>query len=355
VSLCVLSVGYPFAPVSADPAGGAEQVLAALDRAVVETGGRSVVIAPEGSSPAGTLEPVPLPTGEIDDARRRETHAIVRDRLDQAIARHRPDVVHLHGIDFHAYLPPPGPEVLVTLHLPLAWYPREALRPQRPGTWLAPVSRDQVRRCPCEARLLPPIENGVAVERFRPGRKRGFALALGRICPEKGFHLALDAARAAGMPMLLAGPVFPYAEHRRYFEAEIRPRLDRRRRWIGPVAGRAKQRLIAAASCLVAPSLAPETSSLVAREALAAGTPVVGFRSGALVEAIEVGRTGFLVDAPEALPEAMAKAGALDPAVCRAAAEQRFSARAMTERYLAIYRALAARRPPAGSSSMGAG
>jgi glycosyltransferase involved in cell wall biosynthesis len=212
-----------------------------------------------------------------------------------------------------------------------------------------------VRRGPCGLPLLAPVENGVAVERFRPRRKRGYALAIGRICPEKGFHLALDAARAAGMPLLLAGDVFPYAEHRRYFEAEIRPRLDRRRRWIGPVRGRAKRSLIAAASCLVAPSLAPETSSLVAREALAAGTPVVALRNGALVEAVESGRTGILVDAPEALAEALGQAAALDPAACRAAAVERFSARAMIERYFALYRLLAASRPPALMTAAEAG
>jgi glycosyltransferase involved in cell wall biosynthesis len=100
--------------------------------------------------------------------------------------------------------------------------------------------------------------------------------------------------------------------------------------------------LIEGAFCLVAPSLAPETSSLVAREALAAGTPVVALRNGALVEAIEPGRTGILVDTPEELPEALAAAARLDPGDCRRAAEQRFSDRAMIAAYLAAYRALAA-------------
>lgn len=346
MSLCVLSVAYPFAPVSADPVGGAEQVLAALDRALVQRGWRSVVAAAEGSTPAGALEPLPILAGELGAAARAAAYQEIRRRIELAIARHRPDVVHLHGVDFHEYLPA-GPPSLVTLHLPLAWYPPHALDPQGCNAWLAPVSEDQVRRGPTGLRLLPPVENGVAVERFRPRRKRGYALAIGRICPEKGFHLALDAARVAGMPLLLAGQVFPYAEHRRYFESEIRPRLDRWRRWVGPVRGRAKCALMAAANCLVAPSLAPETSSLVAREALAAGTPVVALRNGALVEAVEQGRTGILVDTPDALPEALARAATLDPAVCRQTALQRFSAGGMIDRYFDLYRRLAAERTPA--------
>ena len=74
--------------------------------------------------------------------------------------------------------------------------------------------------------MLDPIPNGVPVDRLRARHaRRNFALALGRICPEKGFHLALDAARLAGTPLLIAGQVFPYEAHRRYFSEEIRPRL----------------------------------------------------------------------------------------------------------------------------------
>jgi glycosyltransferase involved in cell wall biosynthesis len=342
MSLSVLSVAYPFAPVTRDPVGGAEQVLSALDRALVAAGARSVVLAAQGSATSGELQALPQPPGEIDEGAREAVYALLRERLADAIQRTAPDVVHLHGVDFDRYLPPAGPPVLVTLHLPLDWYPPQALAPARPDVWLTPVSRDQARRRPPGARLAAPIENGVSLEAFRPRRKRGYALAMGRICPEKGFHLALEAARIAGVPLLLAGAVFPYADHVRYFEAEIRPRLDRWRRWLGPVSGHAKRRLLGAARCLVAPSLAPETSSLVAREALAAGTPVVGLRRGALVDAIEPGRTGILVETPEELPQALAAAEALDPLVCRRAAELRFSDRAMIAAYLEAYRSLAA-------------
>jgi glycosyltransferase involved in cell wall biosynthesis len=152
----------------------------------------------------------------------------------------------------------------------------------------------------------------------------------------------LDAAKAAGVPLLLAGAVFPYREHRRYFEEEICPRLDHKRRWIGPVVGPAKRRLLAAARCLLAPSLAPETSSLVAREALAAGTPVVALRNGALVEVVEPGRTGLLVDRVDKLANAIRDAERLDPEDCRRSARDRFSAARMVGQYLELYRRLAA-------------
>ena len=51
--------------------------------------------------------------------------------------------------------------------------------------------------------------------------KRRFALALGRICPEKGFHIALDAAKRADFPLLIAGETFRYAAHEAYFAQEV--------------------------------------------------------------------------------------------------------------------------------------
>jgi glycosyltransferase involved in cell wall biosynthesis len=164
---------------------------------------------------------------------------------------------------------------------------------------------------------------------------------LGRICPEKGIHLALDAAKTARVPLILAGDVFPYREHLDYFKSMVQPRLGFSRRYIGPVGRKRKRALLAAARCLLVASLVPETSSLVALEALAAGTPVVAFGKGALPEVIEHGRTGFLASNMHELVDGIRAAQAIDPAQCRAVARARFSLPRMVDRYLAVYRALA--------------
>lgn len=338
--LTVLSVGYPFAPVTDDPAGGAEQVLAQLDRALVKAGRRSIVIAPEGSEVAGELQAVPAVTGEIVEAERARAHAAVRERVKALLAREAVDLVHYHGIDFDSYCAETRTPWLATLHLPIGWYSEAALRS---GVRLLPVSRDQASRSPAGLDLLPPIENGVDLDRYRPSRSKGdYALILGRIAPEKGFLDAIAAAKRAGVPLIAAGRLYSYPEHRRYFEQRLMPALDAERRWIGPAAGSEKARLIAEARCLLVPSTAPETSSLVAMEALASGTPVIAYRSGALPEVVEDGVAGFIVDDMAGMAEAIGRVGAIDPAACRAAAEARFSARRMTAEYLRLYERLAA-------------
>ena len=64
--MLILNVAYPFAPVGPDAVGGAEQILTALDAALVRAGHRSVVVAREGSACQGRLIPVRA-FPELDD------------------------------------------------------------------------------------------------------------------------------------------------------------------------------------------------------------------------------------------------------------------------------------------------
>jgi glycosyltransferase involved in cell wall biosynthesis len=178
----------------------------------------------------------------------------------------------------------------------------------------------------------------VDIKRCPAASRRGdFALALGRICPEKGFHLAIEAAVGAGCDLILGGRVFPYDEHERYFSTEILPRLDAKRRFIGPVGQTLKRELLCSARCVLIPSLAAETSSLVAMEALMCGAPVIAFRSGALSEILTHGATGFLVSDADEMAQAISQADCIDSLECRKEAAQRFTADRMTDAYIDLY------------------
>ncbi len=365
---CILSVAFPFAPVGHGAVGGAEVVLSQLECALAEFGYDSVVIAHAASQPRGKLYPVPVPPERITDPVRENVAGTLQGQIERALAENPVALVHMHGLDFDRYLFPAKVPVLVTLHLPLAWYPQTIW--ELPGNYtFVCVSESQRRSCPeaAQARVIV-IGNGVPlpdVSKLRSGGR--YALMLARICEEKNLHTGLDAAALAGAPAMLAGDVFPYPDHLRYFSEQIEPRLTRQdtahterqsehltrpeARFLGPVTGAAKARLLARAACLLVPSLAPETSSLVAMEALASGVPVIAMASGALPEIIEDGRTGFLIppgsdhEAAERMAEAIRRVPVLDRALCRSVAAERFELSRMVAQYIELYATLALREP----------
>ena len=366
----ILSVAFPFAPVGNSAVGGAEVILSQIEAALPTLGFRSALVAHAASQPQGRLYPTSVPEGEITDALRAAVEGAQQEGIDRALAENSIALVHMHGLDFHRYRIPAHLPVVVTLHLPPAWYPKTIWSLPANFHFLC-VSETERGSCPEPWReRITVIQNGVSLPESASLRAEGkYALMLSRICAEKNLHTGLDAARLAGLPAMLAGETFPYEAHQRYFAEEIEPRLTRsghahadhahasaplaEARFLGPVAGAAKARLLAHAACLLLPSLAPETSSLVAMEALAAGVPVIALASGAVPEIVDHGRTGFLIppepgggpEAVRALAEAMAQLPTLDRRACRAAAEERFSAQRMLQSYGKLYRQLALKVP----------
>jgi glycosyltransferase involved in cell wall biosynthesis len=187
------------------------------------------------------------------------------------------------------------------------------------------------------------IHNAVRAETF-PFRaeKQGYALFLGRFHPEKAPHLAIDAARAAGIPIVLAGKCSEPIEHA-YFSQQIEPRTGPGVTILGVADATAKRALLADAACLLFPITWDEPFGMVMIEAMACGTPVVALRRGAVPELVVHGQTGIIVDHPAELPAAIVQARQLDPALCRKHVEAGFTVEVMAASYEAVYwQALAA-------------
>jgi len=197
--------------------------------------------------------------------------------------------------------------------------------------------------------MVRTIENGVSIPDFAPlpAAHRNGAVMLCRICPEKGTHIGIAAARKAGVPLTIAGRAFGYPEHVAYFNRHVLPALNAHTTFLGPLGRSQKLKLLQSASCLLLPSLAPETSSLVSMEALACGTPVIAMRSGTLPDIIEHGKTGFLVNSADEMADAIGLVHHLEPAICRRVAIERFSADRMVREYLRLYEQLITREESA--------
>ncbi|PYL46408.1 MAG: glycosyl transferase, partial [Verrucomicrobia bacterium] len=104
-----------------------------------------------------------------------------------------------------------------------------------------------------------------------------------------------------------------------------------------------KNKLLGGASALLFPIDWPEPFGLVMIEALACGTPVIGFLRGSVPEIIVEGETGFIVEDIDRAAEAVAKIDQISRARCRHEFELRFTDRRMAQDYVRIYQQLLSR------------
>jgi glycosyltransferase involved in cell wall biosynthesis len=182
------------------------------------------------------------------------------------------------------------------------------------------------------------VHNAVRGSTFPLGtEKEPFALFLGRMSPSKGPHLAIDAARAAGMSIILAGKCSEPSELA-FFEREIKPRLGGDTEIFGVADATAKRELLSRAAVLLFPICWEEPFGLVMIEAMACGTPVVALRRGSVPEIVVNGVTGIITEHPDELPAAIELARGLDPATCRSHVVARFGTELMAARYEDAYR-----------------
>jgi glycosyltransferase involved in cell wall biosynthesis len=128
---------------------------------------------------------------------------------------------------------------------------------------------------------------------------------------------------------------------RNYFDDVIRPLLDEPGvEFLGEIGEEEKPRFLGEAHAMLFPIAWPEPFGLVMIEAMACGTPVIGFRRGSVPEVIEDGVTGYVVDSVDEAVKAVGRIGDLSRSAIRRIFEERFTSRRMAEAYVAAYRSL---------------
>lgn len=346
----ILYVAYPLLQVHNESAGGAEQILWILEREVARGGTHTTVAASAGSRVSGELFSTGRPCTQPDDyERRRNEH---EDRVVESVRRRARegnafDLIHDHSGSFWKRAADIDAPVLATLHLPRSFYPAGSFDDVPTNVSFNCVSDSQAQSFADVESLAGVVPNGIALDCFDDDtadatnsiRNRHGLLWLGRICEEKAPHLALDIAKHTQMPITLVGQVYPFSYHQQYFEREVLPRLRSvpNARFISAPSAALKRRLLRESRALLITSLAEETSSLVAMEAAASGTPVVAFRKGALAEVVRDGVTGYLVENVSQAVSALRQAGSVSSRACMQHADENFSAEKMAEKYSNLY------------------
>ncbi len=336
-------VAPPWVPVPPTRYGGTESILDNLARGLVERGHEVVLFTvgastcpvekrwlfDEPAAPIGAGEPeaahvlaaYPSLTRDVDVVHDHTALGpLLAPALEAAASTCVPVVLTLHG-----------PPTDATRRLLLSYAARNAA--------LVAISRSQRRSAP-DLPFTRVIRHGVDLDLHKPGPGGGgYLMFVGRMSPDKGVHRAVDIARQAGMPLVIAAKMWEQVEID-YFRAEVEPRLHDGVELLLDADRGHRLELLGRAEALLNPICWAEPFGLVMAEALACGTPVVGSPYGAAPEIVEDGVTGFLREGDDELVEALGRVRQLDREACRLAAVERFSIERMARDHERLYQGL---------------
>jgi glycosyltransferase involved in cell wall biosynthesis len=318
--------------------GGTERVVSWITEELVRQGHTVTLFASGDSVTSAELVPC-APTAlrlnpQVVDPLAHFT--VLLERLRQRSQEF--DVLHFHTDYFHfPVFSPIAHRTLTTLHgrldlpdlppvfrafpdMPLVSIARHQQQPLRFANWVDTVYHG------LPADLLP----------YCAAPSWDYLAFLGRICPEKGVDRAISIAKSVGMKLKIAAKIDK--ADRAYFDQTIKHMLDDPLiEFVGEIGDTQKAAFLGNAFALLFPIEWPEPFGLVLIEAMACGTPVIGYRLGSVPEVIDHGVTGWIVsDETEAIA-ACRRASMLDRAKVRRRFEERFTAERMVREYIDVY------------------
>ena len=288
-------LGHRRFPIKEPFAGGIERFTYSIVKGLVKRGCQVTLFAhPESDRELNLgLEPI-IDTSFCNNAdeESHEAYLNIMDYLDTQDF----DLIHDNSLNYFPIILEDrlNAPLVTTLHTPpfarLASAVRYRERKQR-GHYIS-VSKFNTKLWGLSDNRLETIHNGVDTKVFAysPFYHRNCAVWTGRIIPDKGTHLAIEAAKKARIHLVIAGPI----GDREYFETKIEPHLGRGVEYVGHLEQDDLVTLLQSAAVTLCTPVWDEPFGLVVIESLACGTPVVAFDRGAMSEILDC-QTGVLV------------------------------------------------------------
>jgi len=323
--------------------GGTERIVHELSRELAARGHEVVLFASGDSEAPGRhvhTVPISLRAANLDvdpsAAYLRTIQAVLAD--EDSV-----DVIHTHLDFWNAPLARAARRpVVATFHGRLDYPDVAAVLAGLPAHLVA-ISRAHAEQ-PSGVQFDSVVYNGLSLQDMPFGNTPTEDLVfVGRMTPDKGIVDAIEVARLSGRRLRIVAKEPYLQDERDYYEAEVRPALQRADvEELGELGQDDRDRVLASSFALVMPSVWPEPFGLTAIEAMACGTPVVARPSGAIPELVREGRDGFLGSDAREMAAALEQVGSLDRERIRREVIDRFSASRMADRYEEIYRAVLA-------------
>ncbi len=323
-------------PVTSGTANGIRAHVALLTDAMVKAGHDVELYASGDSETLGRLHAIGdsclskqnLPP----DILRHHLHALISDCYRNAS---QVDIIHSHFTLLSAfYAKLSATPTLISLHIPVREEIRSLMSRYQDLSYVS-FSYAQRKQMP-DINWVANIYHGVDTKlfAFNPTPKEYF-LYLGRVTEEKGVHFAIQAAKAAGVELRIAGGSQSTENYwHKHIQSEINGKTIR---YMGEADETQKIELLQGAKALLFPTQYDETFGLVMIEAMACGTPVIAWRNGSVPEVVFDGKTGYIVDSVEGMTKAIQSIDKISREETRHRAVTFFSQEKMTQGYLRVY------------------
>lgn len=332
----VLLIADPLIPIPPRTYGGVERIVDFLAEGLADRGWRvTLACHPESTC---RVEHLPHPTCEWARSGRTKNSW----NLLKHLAFHRYDLIHSFGhYDLTAPLWPLAKKQIQSFQAPPdlnSFFRRTRLIPKK-NLWFTTCGYHMVGTF---SHIAPTyaIHNGVRIESFdfqEHVDDDAPLVFLGRIEQIKGTHTAIQIAKATNRKLVIAGNRSDRPNVDRYFLEQVAPHLSSQITYIGEVDDVQKNRLLGTSAALLMPIEWDEPFGIVMAEALACGTPVIGYSRGALPEIVVNGSTGACCNSLDEMIEAVRGVAGFSRRSCRQDAETRFSAPVIVDHYISLY------------------
>lgn len=247
------------------------------------------------------------------------------------------DLIHLHGdVRRFAHLGNVTTLIAATLHS----YPNPSTltaRAMLPDVALAAVSAHQ-------RDLFPGLRWHAVVPHGLPERLHPFSIDpdnhlayVGSLKCVRSLRRAVEIAMRSRMPLKIADRIV--GRELRQLEQQLAPliNLGASVEFVGELDSAAFSEFLGGARALLFTNEWSGPCPLAVLDALACGTPVIGWRAGAIETLIEQGRSGFIIGSVDEAVSAVADLDRISRLGCRRAFDERFSAQRMARDYAALY------------------
>ena len=318
--------------------GGIENVISIITEELVKRGHDVTLFASADSKTKARL--VPLSKISFRNAGKPDVFLEFAHANKAFLRAGEFDIIHNHtdfGLGFPDFVQTP---CVTTLHSPFAEEEGVRLLENFAHLNYVALSYSHKRNLSAWLNIVKVVYNGINVADFPfNDKKQDYMLFLGRIHPDKGTDIAIEAAIETGKPLVIAAHIDRY--NQRFFNEIIKPRIDNKLIFFeGEVNSEQKKELLQNASCVLCPFRGNESFGLVLIEALACGTPVVALNKGSVEELIIDGKTGFIAETPSGLAYGIENSKKISPSFCRKHVEENFSHTRMVDDYIKVYEKL---------------